>query len=259
MCLGTLSLSLIRAAMVAALMFFLGACASGNRQMRPCYEARATVTPPPICAGATGDACEERNTFARRVVASTVTVHVTRYAASDGATYAAGTGAVIDDRGTVLTAEHVVRDALNGTVIIGLRALAENGRDVVRTRDVPMRVVAMSRDHDVALLRPFAADERMPPPLALRRAPLAVGDRLWHFGNVSLWAYGRVNGLDVSYDGLSGLTRVDFACRHGDSGGPFVTPAGEIVGVLVRKDGDGEGVGQTYLTPLATALTVLGY
>ena len=247
----------IAAAILAFFAFLLGACAAAQVPMRPCIEASPAVAPSNPCEGLDAAACAERMRFVRRMFASTVRIHVTAYTAERGADYRAGTGEVIDDRGTVLTAAHVVTDSV--LVIVAVRQLSDDGRSVVRVRDVPMDVIASDARLDVALLRPRSATERLPPPLVIQRAPLAEGDRLWHFGNVTWWNSGRVNGLDVTYDGTPGLVRVDFACRHGDSGGPFVNEAGELVGVLIKKDGDGEGVGQTYFTPIGTALDALGY
>lgn len=247
----------IAAAILSFFAFFLGACAAAQVPLRPCIERAPEVTPPDPCTGLDADACAVRMAFVRRMFASTVRIHVTAYSAERGAEYRAGTGEVIDDRGTVLTAAHVVTDSV--LVIAATRRLSDNGRQIVSVRDVPMVVIASDTRLDVALLRPRNAAERLPPPLTVRRDALPEGTPLWHFGQVTWWNSGRVNGLDITYDGTPGLTRVDFACRHGDSGGPFVTPSGELVGVLIKKDGDGEGVGQTYFVPIGAALDALGY
>jgi S1-C subfamily serine protease len=250
---------LYTAALAAILGFSGSSCASGARSVpiRPCLEARASVAPPDPCASLDAPSCAGRMEFVRRMYASTVLLHVTKYAPETGVTYSGGTGTVIDATGRVLTAHHVVDNAR--FIVVGIRRLGDDGRSVVRVRDVPMEVVSSDAASDVALLRPTVSTETFPPPLEMRRTPIREGETLWHFGNVSFWGYGRVNGLGVSFDGTDGLTRVDFACRHGDSGGPFVDTDGRLVGVLVKKDGDGEGVGQTYFTPIGAALDALGY
>lgn len=250
---------LFRIALAVLSIVSLSSCAHAPPPIRPCVEAEPEIVPPDPCAGMTGSACDERRAFVRRMVASTVYVHVTSYEAGPGVTYRAGTGTVIDERGTVLTAHHVVRDPLRGVVIVGTRRLADDGRNFVSVRHVPMEVVASDPSRDLALLRPIVSGERFPPPLRLRRSPApAVGERLWHFGHKSRWQYGAVVRLDRESSGISGLTEAGFPCRHGDSGGPFVTTDGELVGVLLSMSGtDGEGT--TFFLPLDVALTALDY
>lgn len=248
---------LLRAAVAALLFTSFSACAAAQ-QLHPCIESHAAIVPPDPCADLATAARPACMTYVRRAFASTVYVHVSHYTAAEGMAYGAGTGEVIDDRGTVLTAYHVVQNAR--LVVVGTRRLADNGRDVIRDRDMPMVVVATAPALDVALLRPAEAAEiaNLPAPFVVRRSAPAAGERLWHFGNVSFWSHGRVEEANVTYDGTAGLTRVSFPCRHGDSGGPFVDSDGRLVGVLLKKDG-GEGEGHTFYMPVAVALDALGY
>ena len=243
----------------SCLALALASCAHAAPPIRPCVELSPEVVPPNPCAVADSD-CGERLAFVRRMAASTVNIHVTSYDAAAGVTYRAGTGTVIDGRGTVLTAYHVVRDPLREIVVVGTRRLHDDGSNFVSLRHVPMTVVAVEPTLDVALLQPAVSGERLPAPLPLRRSPApSVGDRLWHFGHVSHWQYGTVVRVDQSNSGIAGLTEVDFSCRHGDSGGPFVTPAGELVGVLLSMSGSVDGRGTTFFLPLDDALDALGY
>ncbi|HSD11945.1 MAG TPA: serine protease [Patescibacteria group bacterium] len=240
----------------AAYLSTLGACATAQ-QLHPCIESSPAIRPADPCADVPRAACAARMDYVRRMYASTVRIHVSSYAASEGMSYHAGTGAVIDDRGTVLTAYHVVQNAR--LVIVGARRLSDDGRSTVNLRDIPMRVAATAPALDVALLVPDGEGERLPTPLVVRRDAPAAGERLWHFGHVSFWSHGRVEETGVTYDGTAGLTRVDFPCRHGDSGGPFVDAEGRLVGVLLKKDGAEEGAGRTYYLPVGAALDALGY
>lgn len=241
--------------LLATYLVTMGACATAQ-QLHPCIESAPAIRPADPCADVAAAACAARMAYVRRMFASTVRIHVSRYVAAEGMSYHSGTGAVIDARGTVLTAYHVVQDAR--LVIVGVRRLSDDGRTVVSVRDIPMRVTATDPAMDVALLVPDGTDEHLPTPLVVRRDAPAAGERLWHFGNVSFWSHGRVDAVGVTYDGTAGLTRVDFPCRHGDSGGPFVDEEGRLVGVLLKKDG-GEGEGHTFFMPAAAALDALGY
>src|SRR5512142_206969 len=239
----------------AAYLVTMGACATAQ-QLHPCIESAPAIRPSDPCADIPRAACAARMDYVRRMYASTVRIHVSSYVAADGMSYHAGTGAVIDERGTVLTAYHVVQHAR--LVIVGTRRLSDDGRSTVSLRDIPMRVSATNPALDVALLVPDGENEHLPPPLVIRRDAPAAGELLWHFGHVSFWSHGRVDAAGVTYDGTAGLTRVDFPCRHGDSGGPFVDAEGRLVGILLKKDGD-EGAGHTFYMPVAVALDALGY
>lgn len=246
-----------RAAVAVLVCLTFVSCASAQ-QLHPCIESHPAITPPDPCADAPRDGREACMAYVRRAFASTVYIHASHYTAADGMSYGAGTGEVIDDRGTVLTAYHVVQDSR--LVVVGTRRLADDGRTVIRDRDMPMVIVASVPALDVALLRPAEATEiaRLPAPFVVRRTVPAAGERLWHFGNVSFWSHGTVEATGVTYDGTAGLTRVSFPCRHGDSGGPFVDAQGRLVGVLLKKDG-GEGEGHTFYMPVGAALDALGY
>jgi S1-C subfamily serine protease len=246
-----------RAAVAFLVCLTFVSCAAAQ-QLHPCIESHPAITPPDPCADAPRGGRDACMAYVRRAFGSTVFIHVSRYTAADGMSYGAGTGEVIDDRGTVLTAYHVVQNAR--LVVVGTRRLSDSGRDVVRDRDIPMEVVATAPALDVALLRPAETAEvsNLPRPFVVRRAAPVAGERLWHFGNVSFWSHGTVEATSVTYDGTAGLTRVSFACRHGDSGGPFVDAEGRLVGVLLKKDG-GEGEGHTFYMPVGAALDALGY
>ena len=60
------------------------------------------------------------------------------------------------------------------------------------------------------------------------------------------FAKGSVSALDVSLDfgdgPISGLLQTDTAVNHGNSGGPLINTRGEVVGVVVLKVPDAEGL-----------------
>src|SRR5688572_11946532 len=156
----------IAVAILCLLSFALGACAAAQVPLRPCIEGPPAVTPPNPCTGLTPEDCTARMAFVRRMFASTVRIHVTAYSPERGAEYRAGTGEVIDARGTVLTAAHVVTGSV--LVIAATRQLSDDGTRIVSVRDVPMEVIASDERLDVALLRPRNSAERLPTPLTIR-------------------------------------------------------------------------------------------
>lgn len=243
-----------KAAAALLLALPLGACASAAPvPMRPCIDTTVRK-PPDLCPGLAAAPCAERLAYVRKNIASTVYVHASSYDPKDGMTYHGGTGTVIDESGSVITAEHVVSGAI--FVVISTRRLSDDGRDVLRVRDIPMRVIVASKEKDVALLRPLVSGETFPPPMPVRHGNPPDGEDLWQLGSTSYWTHGRFLSADKCCGDKCGLHKVDLVSNPGDSGGPLVTPRGEIAGVLIRNDGHGKA--PTYFVPIDVALdTVL--
>lgn len=242
-----------KAAAVLLLTMPLAACASAPVvPMRPCIDS-SVKKPPELCPGLSAAACGERTAYVRKAVASTVYIHASSYDPKDGMSYHGGTGTVIDETGSVLTAEHVVRGAI--FVVISTRRLSDDGKDVLRVRDIPMRVIVASQEKDVALLRPLVAGETFPPPMPMRRGNPPDGEDLWQVGSTSYWMHGKFLSAGNCNGDKCGLLKVDLVSNPGDSGGPLVTPQGELAGVLIRNDGHGKV--PTYFVPIETALATV--
>ncbi len=241
-----------KAAAALLLTLPLAACASAPVPMRPCIDT-SVRKPPELCPNLSVAACAERVAYARKSIASTVYVHSSKYDAKDGMSYSGGTGTIIDSAGGVLTAEHVVTDAM--FVTVSTRRLSDDGKDVLRVRDVPMRVVIASKERDVALLRPLVQGETFPAPMPIYRGVPPGADDLWQFGSTSFWMHGGFLKADACAGDKCGLFKVDLVSNPGDSGGPLVTTRGEIAGVLIRNDGHGKA--PTYFVPIETALATV--
>lgn len=142
----------------------------------------------------------------------------------------AGTGIVIDaENGYVLTNAHVVSGATGIAVTVP-------GDDVPREAEV----VAADEGSDIALLQLADVD-------GLAAAELGdiddvqVGDQVVAIGNALALeggmtvTQGIVSALDREIDTesgtLEGLTQTDAAISSGNSGGPLVNAAGEVVGM----------------------------
>jgi S1-C subfamily serine protease len=203
--------------------------------------------------------CDEvaRSAFFTRMIAATVTVSVDGFpAGSDRLKYGGGTGVVIDHDGSILTANHVIEDAVSVTVHI--RELSSDGQSVKTVRDVPVDVIAVSKEHDAALLRP-RRKVPMPAPLPIRFLRPDKDEQVWHFGKTTTWAAGKVTDLFHVWNPEPGrkIITVGAAIRgnQGDSGGPFVTDDGRLVGIMLAVTNDKK---TSFFLPVADALTALG-
>ena len=139
-----------------------------------------------------------------------------------------GTGVIITDDGEVLTNAHVVQ----GATTIRVRLAGE-------TEPREANLLAADPGNDLALLRMSgdgfdAATFADPSSVRLGDQVVAIGFALGLDGDPSV-TLGIVSALDrtIGTDGafLDGLIQTDAAISSGNSGGPLVNAAGEVVGI----------------------------
>jgi putative serine protease PepD len=178
------------------------------------------------------DIAEARDGFDGRLDVLSVTEYlspsVVTISADMGGGVGIGTGMIITDDGEILTNSHVV----NGASAIRVRLTGET-----EPRDVTL--LAEDVGNDLALLR-MAGDGFAPVTFAdpssvrLGDEVVAIGAALGLDGDPSV-TLGIVSALDRSVGQqnvfLDGLIQTDAAISSGNSGGPLVNAAGEVVGV----------------------------
>jgi putative serine protease PepD len=153
----------------------------------------------------------------------------------------AGTGIVIDAaNGYVLTNAHVVEDASS----IEITVAGETG-----ARDAT--IVAADTDADIAVVRVDDPSGLVAAPVAASGS-LQVGDDVVAIGNALALeggltvTKGIVSALDRTIETesgtLEGLIQTDAAISSGNSGGPLVNAAGDIVGVNTAVATSSSGV-----------------
>jgi S1-C subfamily serine protease len=161
-----------------------------------------------------------------------------------------GSGVVINAGGAVLTALHVVDGASQVQVEFadGTRAGA--------------RVAGSQPQHDIAVLAADRLPEVVVP--AVMAGPPPVGDTVFAVGNPlglqrSLTA-GVVSATDrrigTPHGPLDGLIQFDAAVNPGNSGGPLLNRAGQVVGIvtaLANPAGQDFFIGVGFAVPIATA------
>ncbi len=209
------------------------------------------TVPPPI---ATGEAPVAR--AAERVLPSVVgVVTVARVRAwpweSETEQRATGSGVIIRPDGYILTNQHVVA-GLQGDA--RLSVVLEDGREVEGS------LVGADRRTDLAVVRISATD--------LSAAQLGDSDFL-RVGELAI-AIGNPGGLEfsrsVTAGVISGLDRIirheeavfrliqtDAAINRGNSGGPLVNAAGQVVGINTLKFGGAGFEGMGFAIPINRA------
>ena len=148
-----------------------------------------------------------------------------------------GSGVIIDDRGYLVTNNHVISEGRNYQVIF------QDGTKVTA------RLVGRDDYSDLAVLQidgPLPAVASLGDSAQLGRAcpVIAIGSPLGDFRNTVTMGVVSATGrkLDDSAPGLMDLIQTDAAINHGNSGGPLVDAAGQVVGIntaVVRGSSSG--------------------
>ncbi len=203
------------------------------------------VTPgqPPVVQNLTVNATTEVIDTVRKVEPAVVTVITNGSSTSYGGTIqASGSGVVISADGHIITNNHVIEDSSSVAVIYhdGTRINAR----VVGT-DPLTDIAVLKVDGPVPGFVPFGDSSA----LQLGEWVIAIGSPLGNYrGSVTV---GVVSGLNRKVEGTQqeGLVQTDAAINHGNSGGPLINLAGQIVGIntlVVRESVGGapaEGLG----------------
>lgn len=167
-----------------------------------------------------------------------------------------GSGVFITEDGYILTNNHVVEDATNLTLI-----LADGSQQ-------PAELVGADIYADLAVLKtsgpaPAFANLGNSDSLDPGETVIAIGSPLGDFMNSVTVGVVSATGrsIDTGYGyQIEGLIQTDAAINEGNSGGPLVNLAGEVVGIntlVVRSSGSGnvaEGLG--FAMPSNTAQAV---
>jgi putative serine protease PepD len=210
----------------------------------------ATTEDPPAAANR---APESLAGVAEKVLPSVVTVRVTG---------AIGSGFVVSEDGYVITNDHVVEggdDAMSVSFSDGSTATAE--------------LVGRDPQSDVAVIK--VAKSGLTPVAIGNSDTIAVGDPVLAFGSplalVNTVTAGIVSAVDRTIEaGDAGTTRyyaaiqTDAAVNQGNSGGPLVNAAGQVIGVnsVIRSVGGTEteagNIGLAFAIPINQARRVAG-
>jgi len=141
-----------------------------------------------------------------------------------------GTGVVIVEDGTILTNLHVVHGAKSIKVTFhdGLEADAS--------------IIGIQPEHDLAVLRARTIPDDLAAATLRSTQGLRPGDPVvavgFPFGIGPSVSAGVISGLGREYqnaDGkriLTNLIQFDAAVNPGNSGGPLITPEGEVIGIV---------------------------
>jgi len=206
---------------------------------------------------------ESVDALIKRVSPSVVQILVTGYGPLEeadrgsagalvGRQSAIGSGFIIDSDGYIITNAHVVNAAQRVQVFLPLANpdVAPDAALSSRTNIVPARIIGVTREIDLALLKVEA--KNLPAlPLASYRN-LRQGETVFAFGSPEglqdTVTHGVVSAVarQTSPDSPLVYIQTDAPINPGNSGGPLVNVNGEVVGVntfILSQSGGNEGLG----------------
>jgi S1-C subfamily serine protease len=165
-----------------------------------------------------------------------------------------GSGVVVNDSGDILTSLHVVAGASEIQVIFadGTQALA--------------RVAAAQPENDIAVLQASQLPAQIIPATLGNPNSMQVGDEAYAVGHpMGLYgsiSAGVVSGLDRTFhpsgtqQEIEGLIQFDAAVNPGNSGGPLLNRAGQVIGIvtgLANPIGQNAFAGIGFAVPITVA------
>jgi S1-C subfamily serine protease len=142
-----------------------------------------------------------------------------------------GSGVVIDDRGDILTARHVVANAdeIELTFADGTQSSA--------------LVITAQPENDIAVLRASQPPAQIVPATLGSPGAMHIGDQAFAVGNpfglYGSMSAGVISGFGRSFQPvdseqrLKGLIQIDAAVNPGNSGGPLLNRDGQVVAIVV--------------------------
>lgn len=162
-----------------------------------------------------------------------------------GSSISAGTGMIITADGYILTNKHVVDGARNITIITDNSDTYEN-----------VKLVGTDPVDDIAILKADAKD--LPTvtlgdskSIIIGQQVIAIGNALGQYQNTI--TSGIISGLGRSLtayssdystsEQLSDMIQTDAAINSGNSGGPLVNAAGEVIGINTAVSAEGSNLG----------------
>lgn len=180
------------------------------------------------------------------VVSIVTETKTTSYFGRSYSSSAAGTGIIVSADGYILTNKHVIDGATTVSVVTDDGKTYEN-----------VKVVTVDPLNDIAFLK-IADVSNLPVATLGNSKTISVGQQVIAIGN-ALGQYqntvtsGIISGTGRSLtasasDGsssetLTDMLQTDAAINAGNSGGPLVNAAGEVIGINTAVSADGENVG----------------
>ncbi len=190
------------------------------------------------------------------IISSTKSVSIFGKSYTSGAS---GTGIIVSKNGYILTNKHVIDGATTISVVLDDGTTYEN----VNLASVdPLNDVAFLKIDNVSDLKAATLGDSKT--INVGQQVIAIGNALGQYQNTV--TSGIISGTGRSLtasdesgsltENLSDMIQTDAAINSGNSGGPLVNAAGEVIGINTATSVDGENVG--FAIPISSIKGMLG-
>ena len=205
-----------------------------------------------------GSIAEVADKVSKSVVSIVTSTKTTDFFGQSYDSAAAGTGIIVTEDGYILTNKHVINGANKVTVVLDDGTTYENVK-VVATD--PLNDVAYLKIDDVSGLT--AAKLGDSKTISVGQQVIAIGNALGQYQNTV--TSGIISGIgrsvtasdDTGYntETLTDMIQTDAAINSGNSGGPLVNAAGEVIGINTATSTSAENMG--FAIPISSAKGML--
>ena len=193
-----------------------------------------------------GSIADVADKVSKSVVSIVTSVKTTNFFGQSYDSSAAGTGVIVTSDGYIITNKHVISGATSINVVLDDGTTYENV-DLVATD--PLNDIAFLKIKDVSDLA--AATLGNSKTMSVGQQVIAIGNALGQYQNTV--TSGIVSGLGRSVtatdssgrnaETLSDMIQTDAAINSGNSGGPLVNAAGEVIGINTATSTSAENMG----------------
>lgn len=193
-----------------------------------------------------GSIADIADKVSKSVVSIITSTKTTNFFGMDYTGSAAGTGIIVTSDGYVLTNKHVINGATKVTVVLDDGTSYE---DVEVVAVDPMNDIAFLKIKDVSDLTAATLGDSKT--INVGQQVIAIGNALGEFQNSVtsgiISGTGRSvtasDGTGLNSETLSDLIQTDAAINSGNSGGPLVNAAGEVIGINTATSASAENMG----------------
>ena len=193
-----------------------------------------------------GSIADIADKVSKSVVSIVTSTKTTNYFGMDYSGTAAGTGIIATSDGYVITNKHVINGANKVTVILDDGTSYENVEVVAVD---PLNDIAFLKIKDVSDLNAATLGDSKT--IHIGQQVIAIGNALGEYQNSVTAGIISGTGRDVTASDSSGqnaetlsdMIQTDAAINSGNSGGPLVNAAGEVIGVNTATSATAENMG----------------
>lgn len=205
-----------------------------------------------------GSIADIANKVSESVVSIVTSTKTTDFFGQSYNSAAAGTGVIVTEDGYILTNKHVINGATKVTVVLDDGTTYENV-EVVATD--PLNDVAFLKIKDVNNLKAATLGDSKT--ISVGQQVIAVGNALGEYQNTVtsgiISGTGRSvtasDGTGYNAETLTDMIQTDAAINSGNSGGPLVNAAGEVIGINTATSATAENLG--FAIPISSAKGML--